>query len=1137
MFGSKLPPAFFIVPLAVLSFGLPEIRAQANSSVVGLIRDPAGAVVPGVEVSIEHVGTGLVRTTLSTDRGGYRVTELAPGLYVVAASHPGFKTSIAKFEVTTGEAVHLDLKLELGAIAERVEVTDAATAVNVEQGRVSGLVDAHEISDLPLNGRNVYELMRLTAGTVDSRATIAEPGQGTNVNGGRKNMNGFWVDGVTNKGLSGGAGAEDYFGVAGSNPPPHPILDAIREFRIETLNFSAEYGNSIGSVVNLVTKSGGNSFHGSFLEFHRNRALDARQFFDEEKPQFTQNQFGFSLGGPLVRDNTFFFAAYEGTRIRRSRTQISVFESPQWAAYAAENGGPVARFLYSNYPGPTLDTTGSTVGEYLFENGYVCWDEEGLIAGCSPMQANVDALLGRLFGSSPGAIDADAPMVGESAFLLSRPLNADGISLRVDHNLGTADQIYGRYFLTDWRTLQPQPRPGLDSPTSSSSQQLALNWIHIFSPALVNEGRAGYTRNGGGSRVSAHGLPYVADISEILTFNPGIRFDGRENVFTWADTVSLVRGDHSLKLGFEARRNQENSEFDIGIASYLFFDLVLMALDAPDLQVAGVEPRLDQGPEAAQLASNFRGWRSSEVGVFVNDDWKIRPNLTLNIGLRWDWYGRLTEAQGRATAFQMSSGGDLPERVAMGEFVGPVPKLSPEDWNNFAPRLGLAWDPFSDGKMSVRAGFGVAYQSEIFNPLSNSRWNKPFYSFNYAFPLVGIGRSIIYGPQDGSAVRVQGPNPNPGASLREGNIMAWDPANPNLAILTGIPNPGMRDPYVMSFFAGIQRELARDTTLEVNYVGTLGRKLLRAEDFNRFSGDLLGWPDPVNGAGLGDEDFNGLNPNEGVLRFWENSANSNYHSLQVSLDRRYARGLAFHASYTLAKSLDVRSTWHDGATTHNGWHEGFSVEAANSRLDYGRSIFDARHRLTFHWLWQPSLFEKAGGWFLRHVAGGWQINGILALQSGQPFTPWTGLPFAAGGDFNADGNANDRPNAPAIGNSISGSRNDFLNPNSGIFNISGNSYEHRLAYFGRPEPGSVGTLGRNTYEGPGYANLDVSLFKEIDLPRMGEEGQLQFRVEFFNILNRVNLLQPKTNLADLRFGRSTKTFDAREIQFGIKLVF
>jgi len=327
----------------------------------------------------------------------------------------------------------------------------------------------------------------------------------------------------------------------------------------------------------------------------------------------------------------------------------------------------------------------------------------------------------------------------------------------------------------------------------------------------------------------------------------------------------------------------------------------------------------------------------------------------------------------------------------------------------------------------------------------------------------------------------------------------------------------------------------------VNYVGALGRKLMRAENFNRFTGDLLGYPHPITGEVSQAGKLNRINSEEGKLRFWENSVSSNYHALQLQVDRRYATGLAIRANYTFAKSLDTRSTWHSGGSSSNRLQEGFSTDVLNQYLDYGRSVFDARHRFTLTWMWDIGWLTDSHSWFLRNVFGGWQANGIVSLQSGQPFTPYCQRWVRC--DWNGDGNINDRPNTPDVGNSIQSERSDFTNPNAGIFEIPSSnpgsppSLNDKLAYFGTPESGKVGNLGRNTYEGPGYAGVDFSLLKEIGLSSINEEARLQLRFEAFNLFNRVNFFQPMNKINDEFFGRSKATFDAREIQFGVKLIF
>ncbi len=1114
--------------LTFLSLAHMALLAQGTGEVTGRVVDSSGAVIPGAEVTLTNLGTDEARTVISSDDGVFRIASLGVGDYSIEASLTGFKRAQGEVTVTVGQTVNAVLTLEVGDIAETIEVTDVATAVNVEQGRVSSLVDKKRIEELPLNGRNVYQLMQLAPGAVNTESTVFEPGQNTNVNGGRANMNGFWMDGVTTKGLSGGTGAGDTAGVT-------PNLEAVQEFRIETLNFSAEYGNSVGSIVSVVSKTGTNEFHGSVFEFLRNDNLDAREFFDgPEGPEFKQNQFGAAVGGPIVKDRTFFFASYEGTRIRTGQSSIGTFESSEWNSYMSSYGAPTAAFLFGTYKAPNITSVTNTVGEYLVDFGYIG----------APDQASVDAFLGETYGSPAGALSAGAPMQGETSFFSPDSTDNDGFSVRIDQELTDSHKLFGKYFFNNSNGGVVEARTAFNSEVKSRAHLGSIALTSVFSPTIVNEARVGFTRNIGDIFPGDPGVPQMVDGGSGTQGRGAAIFGAyngypqifHENIFTYADTLSITSGNHGLKIGAEVRRNQENSEFNVGRPSYYFFDLVAIGLDDPYYQIGGVDPHINDGTNLGELASNFRGWRNWEVGLFVNDDWKLKPNLTVNLGLRWDYYSRLKDVQDRTTRFNFDNGSDYAERVRNGFFEGPVDQLSSNDYNNFAPRLGLAWDPFSDGKMSIRAGYGIAFQSGVYNPLANSRWNKPFYSFNLICDVCGReGETILFGPQDGSAPRPDGANPNPGAGQFEGNIIAYDPTNPNLAFLSGIANPDMRDPYTQSMFVGLQREMWGGLTFEANYVATLGRKLIRAENPNRFVGDRIGLGSPVNNEFAGDTAFNRINPNEGTLRVWENNVNSSYHALQVQLNKRYSSGFALNTNYTWSKSLDVRSTWHSGATSSNRGQEGYSTDISNVGLDYGRSVFDARHRFVVNWLYDTPWAKNADNWLVRNIIGNWQINGILALQTGQPYTPHCSSSFPGGCDFNADGNNNDRPNTPASGNSLDSDRLDFVRP-GGAFGISG-STATKLAFFGVPTAPENGTLGRNTFEGPGFRNFDFSLFKELSVPQLGEQGKVQLRFEFFNMTNHANFFQPQVRINTSTFGRSTQSFDARQVQIGIKILF
>jgi hypothetical protein len=612
------------------------------------------------------------------------------------------------------------------------------------------------------------------------------------------------------------------------------------------------------------------------------------------------------------------------------------------------------------------------------------------------------------------------------------------------------------------------------------------------------------------------------------------------------------------------------------------------------------------------------------MGAYFQDDWKVRRNLTINIGLRYDLYTRHTEKAGMVTTFipgpgcqtvgngycvdgilnanipAGDPGCDTQEQIARSVLAGVcgpggfaiAKSLGGSDHNNFGPRVGFSWDPWSNGKTAIRGGFGVSYEGTLFNPLSNSRWNPPFYSFNGVQNALGGSVSgIVYGPMascdpvttactsSGASVAFDGVPGNLGigeGTQNNGNINGWFSGNPNFAILTGIIFPeGIRDPYVLNYYVGIQREILPKTILEVNYVGTRGYKLFRAEQGNRAPGinmagpgvdpgedDILGTPDDIPIPAQTAVDSLGrtltglgrrfLNPNYGNLRIWSNVSKSWYNSMQVALRHQATRGFSFNMAYAWSHSIDTGSGWHSGTTTANGAAAGdaYSLDPTAPFLDRGNSTFDIRHRLTFNYVYELPWHKDQKG-FTGHLLGGWQYQGLWAFQSGAHMTPFCATGNAC--DFNFDGTRNDRPDN-INGSSLEISREQWAD---GWFNVSGSSFncgwsaagaatntcaDGTPSFFGTPCTACAGNLGRNTFAGPGIFNTDQSLFKNI---KLSERYSLQFRFEIFNALNRANFKLPSSatgaNFANRItsgiFGKSAGTLGPRHIQFGLKFLF
>lgn len=1232
--------AGLFLAIVVLAFVAVPLTAQVqNGQITGDVTDPSGATVPNAAVTVKNPQTGYTGNATANNTGHFVVNEVPVGTYVVSVSAPGFKTlTRSNVAVHAGTIQHLDAKLQVGQVNETVEVTGAPPQIDVETSRLAQVVNSTQVSNLPLNGRNIYDLIQVAPGAVNVRGVLSEQGANTVVNGIREDFNGFLINGVSNKDLSGGNNNQ-------------PIQDTVQEFQQLTLNMSAQYGSSAGTIVNLVTKSGTNAFHGSAWEFNRNDIFDANNFFinqaGEKKPKLRFNQFGGTLGGPIVKDKVFFFGSYQGDRFTTTGTPVTTtVESPAWRqAVAAANPNSVAALLYQNFtpsvtgtPDPDTPTIDQYVaaqlgagasfpslypslGAYLCPTNYI--NQGATLATATRITTNLARVVGVTAAdqagcASPlpiqaGTFDRTQPFLFDTVSIFQQQtkdnlFNGNEASIRLDFTPTQKDRIFTQF---NWQKetdkfgpALPDAGRGFLNPLKFVVPNFQFSYVRTFTPTVVNEFRAGYTNNSFLVQTNHPGVPFVSFDDGSLGFGSynGYPQFFKDNVYSYSDMVSISHGKHNMKIGADVRRNLENSEFNVGRPSYYFFDPLFFAMDMPYGENVGVDPGIVSNTPA-QLSSNIRHFRNWEIGAYFQDDWKVTRRLTLNLGLRYDLYTRHTEENNLTTTFllgpgrgiidNISSGAgqikdanvpagdpgcDTPTQIAQAQLAGVCgsggfaksSSLGQGDHNNFGPRVGFALDVFGNGKTSLRGGFGVSYESTLYNPLSNSRWNLPYYSFNNASNFLQEDVSnIFYGPQTpGVAPSFTGP-PDPAnfqgttGPQAIGNLMGWDPTNANLAYLTGIIFPkGVRDPYVYNYFFGTQHEIANNLVLEVNYVGTTGHKLFRAQNVNRIPGARL--PEGVcvqdnfgrtlcgNGNALGR-----LNPNYGTLRVWENVNNSNYNALQASLRKQAGHGITFNLNYTWSHAIDNGSTWHSGATSSNGpaAGEGYSLDQTLPNLDRGNSIFDIRHRLVANFVWELPWLKAQQG-FVGHVLGGWQWNGIVSYQSGAHWSPFTrtsrdlvallpdgtvdpsGAACAAatfnpafcvnqGGDYNLDGENNDRPSA--IANHWDASHNEWANG----FNLP-------TGFFFAPCLGCAGNLTRNTFVGPNYASFDTSLFKNI---KVTERVNMQFRWEVFNALNRTNFELPgaesasHSRITNSHFGQAGAAFPAREMQLGLKIQF
>ncbi len=1266
--------------LVLFSFLLLVLTAAAqvqNGQFTGTVTDQTGAAIPNAKVTVTNRGTNLTNTVTTNQSGAYMARELPIGSYKISVEAPGFRTKVnSNVPVNAGVVSHVDFKMEVGQATQVVEVTGEAPTIQSDDSRLSTTIDATLISNLPLNGRNVYDLMQQAAGAVDVEGVLSENGHNTVVNGLRENFNGFLVNGASNKGLSGG-------------PQNTPIQDTVQEFQLLTLNQSAQYGNSAGSITNLVQKTGTNALHGSLWEFLRNDKLDANTFFANQagdaRPPLHFNQFGGTIGGPIVKDKLFFFGSYQGDRFKTSTLPSpTVAEGPEFRQAVISAGGlapggqqSVGQLLYSQFapgvmgtPATTTFTVtdqcpvsacGSQSGQDVTFNNVPITVDNYLLSVLSgtgmggfwdstmtPQQnyaqnvaqftdptffgygdPNVATRLATLFNNLPYGTQMLYQTINiQKTQNLGNLFDGNEAAGRIDWNASNKDRVFAQFNWSRQNTLTPAVNSrGFTNPTRFIAPNGQLDWTHTFGPHVINEARAGYSGSYSKYIPSVPGVPsiYIGDYAGTMGFGSynGYPQFFKEHIYNYADMVSVNHGSHNIKIGGEIRRNIENSEFNVARPSYYFYDPFFFAVDAPYGMAAGVDPGF-VSKQLAQLATNKRHWRNIEFGAFVQDDWKVSRKLTLNLGLRYDLFERHHENSNLASTFLLGPGQNLIDNITTGAGqihdanapVGsaacpsgvlgadgvhtidqlsvlagtcgsggfaPASSLGKGDHNNFGPKFGFAYDVFGNGKTAVRGGFGVSYEGTLYNPLSNSRWNPPYYSFNAALDgATGTGCgtpagcTVYYGPQPGlgaggystaapSFTGPAGPNNFQGTDTTYtavGNIMGWNPANRDLANLTGIIFPkGVRDPYVYNYYMGVQHEIVPRLALEVNYVGTTAHKLFRAEQVNRIPGGSL---DPATDYGTGaplgctidrfgrelcsQKDPAGitnttgrLNPNYGKLRVWENVNNSIYNSLQLSLTKQMSHGMqaAFH--YTWGHAIDNGSTWHSGATSsnHEGAGEGYSSDQTMPQLDRGNSIFDIRHTITFNYVWELPFFRNHGG-AVEAVLGGWQFNGSASYHTGAHWEP-----FCHGSrgscDFNNDFEANDRPDS-TIAN-FSGATHDMWANGWAVGNPAwcyNQCASGVTPIFSRPAPGNTGTLRRNTFTGPGFMAWNPSLFKSF---KITEAAKLEFRAESFNVLNHTNFKLPGAeaqfhdSIRDTTFGQAGGTFNARNLQLGVKLSF
>jgi hypothetical protein len=1070
------------------------LRGQVvGGALSGTVTDSSGAPVATTQISIKNEATGLVREVQTDSAGFYDVPNLTPGTYRVTISSQGFSTQVETgVTLTVGASKVLNVVLKVGAVTEQIQVNDTTPAIQVDSSTVSAEVNSATVRGLPLNGRDWTMLATLQPGVTAARTeapTNASANRGNRgwgamlvVNGHRPSENNYRMNGIN---------INDYTNSApGSVAGVNLGVDAIQEFSVLTANYSAEYGRSSGGIINAITKSGTNSFHGDLFWFLRDQDFDARNFFDPpQKNPFHRNQFGAAAGGPIRKDKTFIFGAYEG--IRQDKTSPFKDSVP---SQDARNG-----ILHNTNGSTTIVAVDPQVAPFL-----AVW----------PLPNN------GLIGTGNTGV-----------FLTSgkTSIQEDYTTFKVDHKISEKDSLTGSYFYDTATLITPDSLVLSNNSQLTGRQMVSLEETHIFSSTLVNTARAGWARS------DAHnGLPVAAlnplannpalgvlpggflptiSVPSLTTVQGGFGSQPDQQLVQNSsqvyDDAFLTKGTHSLKFGFAFERLQFNERartFQNG--NYSFPSLQGFLMNQPSSLQLTLPVAL--GP------SQEEGLRQSVVAGYVQDDWHWRRNLTLNLGLRYEMATIPTDAADRAFLVENFYGGSA---VPVNQLFQSNPTTK-----NFEPRVGFSWDPFSRGKTAIRGGFGM------FDALPLLYTMGPVAAAAYPFETRGVLSSLPQGAFPTNAV----------------SLIHFSPDNLSTTrVKYTEPNPKRN--YVMTWNLNIQQQLGWDTSVMVGYVGSRSRhQVIGTSDSDGVLGTLTSagylWPLPV-GSGTR------LNPNVGNLasNFWDGSAA--YDGLQGGLVKKMGHGLQLQGAYTYSHCLDDGSEPNLGDALQNGIS---SLLFYDKSSRHGNCDFDIRQSFILNGLWSlPS--PNFGGAALKQVLGGWQAGGVVTLSTGTPFTV-----LIAGDPLGLHGSPfpyPDRVDSAACQSVVNpGNVNGYLKLNCFTPPIAPAS----LAPLCQPAATSVssvipntcmnlmGNSGRNQIFGPGLANVDFSMLKNIPVHKISDSFSVQLRFEFFNIFNRANFQSPIDH--DTVFnqdgtpvngagGIDATTTDSREIQFGLKVIW
>jgi hypothetical protein len=1136
--------------------GVGLAQSPTTGQITGVVKDSSGAVISDAKITLTSAA-GVQRETASDAAGHYAFLLVPPGAYRVEAEKAGFgKATADSIAVRITETTSLDIHLKVAAQMATIEVMVEPALVQTESPARGTVIEQDQIRQLPLPTRNFQQLLTLTPGTSGPVQNSSELGRGAApiyVNGNRSTSNSVIINGTDANSI--GTGSTPNLAV--------PATDSLQEFIVQTSQYDASQGRVAGGIVAAVTKSGSNAVHGNLYEFFRNTVLDANNFFlngaGVKRPPYQRNQFGGTLGGPIVKDRIWFFVSYQGSRERNATSLTNsigtVFVPQNLSNDRSDAGVDALAASYGLAPCATppttftlpacFDPTAKFLLQATLPNG-------SFVIPSAPNPTTVAA------GAVPQPVAV--PVVGTSKF------QEDQFNTNLDFQLSAANRLSAKFFGANNPATQALfnlfglanalPVPGFGGTANLNQRVLALDDTDVLTSRVVNDFHFGYSVITTGSSpqepFSAAQLGITSPLGNLFAGMPEISvanyFDlganpfsdngGTEKTYTVGDTLSWQKGRHSLKFGVEYKHHDLNADFNLYTRGQMF-DLGIFnsAFGAPQYAENGFYDFLGGLGDSADFTImgsgvNNRDVRAHDWNGFANDDWQLSDRFTLTFGLRYDFFGPFTEAQGRFVGFDPTRlttvtipGFPAGDNLAVtGGFVqasnakNPIPgiplvqpSLVSSDKNNFAPRIGFSWQPLStSNRLVVRGGYGIYYDRANSRLLNNQILDFPYYTLAQTY-LTPIATPFVDVPQPSSFPLAFTNNPllpfgGPPALMLQ-SPTPLSPTGVAVVSANGI-YPDLHDfrtPYLQQFSLGVQDEFARNWMLDVSYVGSTGRKLYRLVDLNQAFAPGAG-PGAIS-PGLSSAAVQGFG-----VHAMQSSANSSYNSLQVGVTKRFSYGLQLLAAYTYSHAIDDYSGDPSGTSdvtvVPGNQAPGFLENRASSD-------FDRRQRFVFSGVYDLPNFYKGSSGIARQAVNGWELATVLTLQGGTPFSVLTNE--TAFVQARADSFAGCNP-------ALSGSVESRLN-----------MYFNAACFTPATAVGDFGDTGRNILRGPNQKNADISIVKYFPVT---ERVKMEFRSEFFNAFNMVSFANPINIVESANVGQIVSTTTGpRVIQFALKLNF